>query len=265
MLTLERVTAGYGDTTVLWDVSLEVRRGEAVALLGRNGMGKTTTLLAIMGLNPARSGRIAFKTVDITRRRPFEVARLGIGYAPEGRQLFAPLTVVQNLRIPFVNKQGRTEVKARFRALTSFARPDRASWPAQLERVFTLFPALRARQGQQAGSLSGGEQQMLAIARALVGGDDLLVLDEPTEGLAPTVVAAIVDAIRTLKAQGMTVLLVEQNAHTAFAVADRAYVLEKGRIALERAAAELAHDTGLLQRYLGVDAETAPLVAEGPP
>ena len=247
MLALERVTAGYGDTTVLWDVSLEVRRGEAVALLGRNGMGKTTTLLAIMGLNPARSGRITFKAEDITRRRPFEIARRGIGYAPEGRQLFAPLTVVQNLRIPFVNKH-----------------PDRASWPAQLDRVFTLFPALRARESQQAGSLSGGEQQMLAIARALVGGDEFLVLDEPTEGLAPTVVAAIVDAIRTLKAQGMTVLLVEQNAHTAFAIADRAYVLEKGRIALERAAAELARDTGVLQRYLGVDAETAPRIAEGP-
>src|SRR5438552_1152215 len=169
MLTLEGVTAGYGDTTVLRDVSLEVRRGEAVALLGRNGMGKTTTLLATMGLNPARAGRIAFKGTDITSRPPFEIARLGIGYAPEGRHLFAPLTVLQNLRIPFVNKH-----------------PDRASWPAQLERVFALFPVLRERRGQRAGSLSGGEQQMLAIARALVGGDELLVLDEPTEGLAPT-------------------------------------------------------------------------------
>ena len=243
MLTLERVTGGYGDTTVLWDVSLEVRRGEAVALLGRNGMGKTTTLLAALGLNPARTGRITFKTTEITRWQPFAIARLGIGYAPEGRQLFAPLTVVQNLRIPFVNKH-----------------PDRARWPAQLERVFTLFPALRERRRQLAGSLSGGEQQMLAIARALVGGDELLVLDEPTEGLAPTIVSAIVDAIRTLKAQGITVLLVEQNARTALAVADRAYVLEKGRIALERRAVDLARDPEALQRYLGVDADTALLV-----
>jgi branched-chain amino acid transport system ATP-binding protein len=240
MLTLEGVTAGYGDTTVLWDVSLEVRRGEAVALLGRNGMGKTTTLLVIMGLTAARGGRISFKTTDITRRRPFEIARLGIGYAPEGRQLFAPLTVVQNLRIPFVNKH-----------------PDRASWPRQLERVFALFPALRDRRRQPAGSLSGGEQQMLAIARALVGGDELLVLDEPTEGLAPTVVAAIVDVLRTLKTQGVTVLLVEQNAHTAFAVADRAYVMEKGRIALARPTVDLAGDPEILQRYLGVDVDAS--------
>src|SRR5439155_15632452 len=134
--------------TVLWDVSLEVRRGEAVALLGRNGMGKTTTLLAIMGLNPARAGRVVFKTTDITRRRPFEIARLGIGYAPEGRQLFAPLSVVQNLRIPFVNKH-----------------PQRASWPRQLERVFALFPALRERRDRPAGSLSRGQPQMLAIGR----------------------------------------------------------------------------------------------------
>jgi branched-chain amino acid transport system ATP-binding protein len=237
MLTLEGVTAGYGDTTVLWDVSLEVRAGEAVALLGRNGMGKTTTLRAIMGLNPPRTGRIVFKGRDITRLTPFQIARGGIGYAPEGRQLFAPLTVVQNLRIPFVNKH-----------------PEPKQWATQLERVFALFPGLRDRSRQQAGSLSGGEQQMVAIARALVGGDELLVLDEPTEGLAPTVVATIVEAIATLKAQGQTVLLVEQNAHTAFAVADRAYVLEKGRIALERATADLRHDTAAVQRYLGVDA-----------
>jgi len=241
MLALEDVTAGYGDTTVLRQVSLEVRRGEAVALLGRNGMGKTTTLRAVMGLTPARAGRITFKTEDVTRKPPFEIARLGIGYAPEGRQLFAPLTVVQNLRIPFVNKH-----------------PDRASWARQLERAFQLFPSLRERRGQAAGSLSGGEQQMLAIARALVGGDELLVLDEPTEGLAPTIVATIVDALRTLKADGLTVLLVEQNPATAFALADRAYMLEKGRIAHEGRALDLARDTALLQRYLGVDAGEAP-------
>jgi branched-chain amino acid transport system ATP-binding protein len=238
MLVLDGVTAGYGDTTVLWGVSLEVRRGEAVALLGRNGMGKTTTLLAIMGLNPARSGTIRFRDRNITRLRPFEIARLGVGYAPEGRQLWAPLTVVQNLRIPFVNKH-----------------PDGSRWAAQLERVYALFPVLRERSGQAAGSLSGGEQQMLSIARALVGGDEFLVLDEPTEGLAPTVVVAIVGAIRTLKAQGLTVLLVEQNTHTAFAVADRAYVLEKGRVTAEGPTAELARDADLLQRHLGVAVE----------
>ena len=236
MLTLDGVEAGYGDTTVLRDVSLEVRAGEAVALLGRNGMGKTTTLSAIMGLNPARAGRITFKGRDVTRLLPFEIARCGIGYAPEGRRLFAPLTVLQNLRIPFVNKH-----------------PDRTQWAAQCERVFQLFPALRARGGQLAGSLSGGEQQMVAIARALVGGDELVVLDEPTEGLAPTVVKTIVDAIRVLRAQGLTLLIVEQNVHTAFAVADRAYVLEKGHIVLERSTTQLAREPDVLQRYLGVD------------
>jgi branched-chain amino acid transport system ATP-binding protein len=237
MLELSAISAGYGDTTVLWDVSFRVEHGEAVALLGRNGMGKTTTLRAIMGLNPARGGHVRFKNVDITRRTPFEIARLGIGYAPEGRQLFAPLTVLQNLRIPFVNKQ-----------------PDRSRWPEQLDRVFTLFPRLSERRRQQAGSLSGGEQQMLAIARALVGGDQLLVLDEPTEGLAPTVVAAIVDALATLKAQGYTVLLVEQNVQTAFALADRAYVLEKGRITLATTTDELRRDRATLERCLGVGA-----------
>jgi branched-chain amino acid transport system ATP-binding protein len=238
MLALARVEAGYGDALVLWDVSFEVERGEAVALLGRNGMGKTTALLAIMGLNPARGGRITFKGEDITELPPFEIARRGIGYAPEGRRLFAPLSLLQNLRIPFVNKH-----------------PDRSQWAAQLDRVFTLFPALAARRTQPAGSLSGGEQQMLAIARALIGGDELLVLDEPTEGLAPTVVEAIVEALRALKREGLTVLIVEQNVRTAFAVADRAYVLEKGRICASGRTADLARDPELLERYLGVAGE----------
>ena len=237
MLAVEHLTGGYGDSTVLWDVSFDVPAGSAVALLGKNGMGKTTTLLAVMGLNPARGGRVRFKGRDITRLPPFRIARLGIGYAPEGRQLFAPLTVVQNLRIPFVNKQ-----------------PDRARWTAELDRVFALFPRLAERRGQAAGSLSGGEQQMLAIARALIGGDELLILDEPTEGLAPTVVEAIVSALRTLKQQAHTVLLVEQNVHTALAVADHVYVLEKGRVSASGRAAELAADRTLLERHLGVSA-----------
>ena len=237
MLAVEHLTGGYGDSTVLWDVSFDVPAGSAVALLGKNGMGKTTTLLAVMGLNPARGGRVRFKGRDITRLPPFRIARLGIGYAPEGRQLFAPLTVIQNLRIPFVNKQS-----------------DRARWTAELDRVFALFPRLAERRGQAAGSLSGGEQQMLAIARALIGGDELLILDEPTEGLAPTVVEAIVSALRTLKQQAHTVLLVEQNVHTALAVADHVYVLEKGRVSASGPAAELAADRTLLERHLGVGA-----------
>jgi branched-chain amino acid transport system ATP-binding protein len=238
LLALLDVRAGYGDTLVLRDVSLEVGRGEAVALLGRNGMGKTTALRTIMGLNPAWAGSVTFKGEEITRRSPFEIARRGIGYAPEGRQLFAPLSVLQNLRIPFVNKH-----------------PDRSRWGARLAWVLDLFPALAARQRQPAGSLSGGEQQMLAIGRALVGGDELLVLDEPTEGLAPAVVAAIVDVLRRLQREGLTVLIVEQNVHTAFAVADRAYVLEKGRVTAAGRTADLARDSALLERHLGVAVE----------
>jgi branched-chain amino acid transport system ATP-binding protein len=237
MLRLEHVRCDYGDTTVLWDLSFEVGRREAVALLGRNGMGKTTTLLAVMGLNPARSGRIVFKGEDITQLRPFEIARRGIGYAPEGRQLFAPLTVLQNLRIPFVNKHA-----------------DPRQWSAQLGRTFELFPALAPRRHQAAGSLSGGEQQMLAIARALIGGDEFLLLDEPTEGLAPTVVTAIVEALQRLKSEGVTILLVEQNVHHAFAIADRAYVIEKGRISLSGSSADLERDVERLQRHVGVRA-----------
>jgi len=235
MLRLEGVTAGYGDVTVLRDVSLDVRPSEAVALLGRNGMGKTTTIKTIMGLTSVRGGRVLFGERDITRLRPFEIARLGIGYAPEGRQLFGPLTVVENLRIPFVNKQ-----------------PDGSRWPSQLARVFDLFPVLAERRAQTAGSLSGGEQQMLAIGRAMVGGDRYLVLDEPTEGLAPTLVTSIIDSLKRLKAEGLAVLLVEQNVRSALAIADRAYLLEKGRVELTASANELKNDRALLERCLGV-------------
>jgi branched-chain amino acid transport system ATP-binding protein len=241
ILIVEDVCAGYGDTQVLANVSFAVGRGEAVALLGRNGMGKTTCLLAIMGLNPPRSGSIRFKDTELVGRAPYEIARLGIGYSPEGRRLFAPLTVVQNLRIPFVNKH-----------------PDRSQWRAQLERVFDIFPRLRERSEQRAGSLSGGEQQMLAIARTLIGADQLLVLDEPTEGLAPAIVDTIIEAIQTLKREGLTVLLVEQNARRAFEVADRAYVLEKGRVTLSGTTAELIADMPRLRHHVGMAAEAAP-------
>jgi len=236
MLRLDAVKAGYGDSTVLWDLSLEVGPNEAVALLGRNGMGKTTTLRSILGLTTLRSGRISFEGADLGRLRTFEIARRGIGYAPEGRRLFATLSIEENLRIPFASKH-----------------PDQREWRTQRDRAFTLFPALGERRHQTAGSLSGGEQQMLAIARAMIGGDRLLLLDEPTEGLAPGVVSSIVAALNTLKRDGISVLLVEQNVQTALAVADRAYVLEKGRTTLSATTAQLAQDRSLLQRYLGVD------------
>jgi len=236
MLRLDAVKAGYGDSTILWDLSLEVGANEAVALLGRNGMGKTTTLRTILGLTTRRGGRISFKGTDLGGLRTFEIARRGIGYAPEGRRLFATLSIEENLRIPFASKH-----------------PDRRRWRAQRDRAFALFPPLGERRRQSAGSLSGGEQQMLAIARAMIGGDDLLLLDEPTEGLAPGVVSSIVAALNTLKREGISVLLVEQNVQTALAVADRAYVLEKGRATLSATTAQLAQDRSLLQRHLGVD------------
>lgn len=237
MLELSDVRSGYGDTTVLWGLSLKVARGEVVALVGRNGMGKTTTLRTIIGLTLARAGSIIFKGSEIRGLPPFEIARRGIGYSPEGRQLFGPLTVIQNLRIPFVNKE-----------------PDRSRWESQLARVFDLFPVLAERRRQRAGSLSGGEQQMLAIARTLIGGDDCLLLDEPTEGLAPKIVDSILETLRRLRHEGLTVLLVEQDVGRAFAVADRAYILEKGQIAASGAIMSLKQQPGLLERYLGVGA-----------
>jgi branched-chain amino acid transport system ATP-binding protein len=236
MLQLECVSAAYGECVVLWDVSLDVFRGEAVALLGRNGMGKTTTLRTIMGLTPTRSGRITFKNEALAGLRPFEIARRGVGYAPEGRQVFATLSVLENLRIPFVTKH-----------------PDKRRWSAQVERVFAMFPSLAGRRTQFAGSLSGGEQQMLAISRAMMGGDELLILDEPTEGLSPQIVEVITTALRALKGDGLSVLLVEQNLKVALGIADRAFVLEKGRVALTGTTEQLTGDGSLLYRYLGVD------------
>lgn len=235
MLILENVNSGYGDAQVLNQVSLEVRRGEAVALLGRNGMGKSTTLLTVMGIVEHRAGRILFKGEAISGRPSFEIARRGIGFAPEGRRLFATLTVEQNLKIPFVNKH-----------------PDKSQWRKELANVFELFPRLQERRNQIAGSLSGGEQQMCAIARAIIGGDDLLLLDEPTEGIAPAIVQLIVEAIIKLKELGRTILIVEQNLGAAFTVADRGYVLEKGKIVLEGSTRDLKSDAMKLERYLGV-------------
>jgi branched-chain amino acid transport system ATP-binding protein len=235
ILEVSNLIAGYGDSNVLFDVSFVVNKGEAVALLGRNGMGKTTSLLAVMGLNPARGGAVRFRGEDVTRMQPFQIARRGIGYSPEGRRVFATLSVLQNLRIPFFNKKRCG-----------------SDWRHALEGVYSLFPRLQEREHQLAGSLSGGEQQMLAIGRAIIGENELLLLDEPTEGIAPAIVASIVSAIKALKARSTTVLLVDQNAISALSIADRAYVMEKGRIVLEGSAEMFRRDPSLLDRYLSV-------------
>jgi len=237
LLEVKDLHTYYGQSHILQGISLHVAEGEIAALLGPNGMGKTTTLRSIMGLTPAKSGKILFQGEEISRCKPFEIARLGIGYVPEDRGIFKSLTVIQNLRIPHLNKRRREE------------------WAADLEKVFILFPALRGRTEQMAGSLSGGEQQMLTTARGLIAGDRLLLLDEPTEGLAPTIVLDLIESLRRIKSQKFTVLLVEQSVNTAFEIADRCYILEKGRIKAEGTITEIKADTEILHQYLGVPDE----------
>jgi len=237
LLNVQDLHTYYGQSHILQGVSLHIGEGEIVALLGPNGMGKTTTLRSIMGLTPPQSGSIVFRGEEIRGLSPFEIARRGVGYVPEDRGIFKSLTVLQNLLIPHLNKRRRQE------------------WAGDLERILVLFPALRSRLSQIAGSLSGGEQQMLTTARGLIAGDHLLLLDEPTEGLAPTVVEDFVEALRRIKTQGFTVLLVEQNVNTAFETADRCYILEKGQVKVEGAIAEIKKKPEILHRYLGVPEE----------
>ena len=237
MLNLERVHTYYGESHILQGIRLHVEGGECVALLGPNGMGKTTTLRTIMGLTPPRAGRVQFKGQDITRLAPFQIARLGIGYVPEDRGLFIELTVIENLKVPFLNLKQR----------------DQQKWREIESRIYALFPVLNERREQMAGTLSGGEQQMLATARGLISGEEMVLLDEPTEGLAPVVVQNLIGAFRKIKEQKHTMLLVEQNIHTAMEVADRCYILEKGRMKLEEPMKILSQRPDLLQQYLGID------------
>jgi branched-chain amino acid transport system ATP-binding protein len=212
LIKVEELSAGYGGTVVLWQVDFTVAAGEVVAMVGRNGMGKTTLMRALMGLLPARKGSIAYRGADITRWAAARRARAGLGYVPQGRDIFADLTVEENLRMGLrvaVNRTGRQ---------------------LQFERVYEMFPILRERRRQKGGTLSGGQQQMLAIGRALVGDPDILLLDEPFEGIQPSVVGEIEDHIVQLKQRlNLTIFLVEQNCEFIKAVADRCYVLERGR------------------------------------
>ena len=232
LLRLDGVAAGYGDLLAVQDVSLEVREGEAVALIGANGAGKTTTLRAICGLLPARAGSVRYDGVDISRVPAYELPRRGLVMVPEGRGIFPQLTVAENL------------------AMGAFARTD-PGVAADLERQLATFPRLRERSAQTAGTLSGGEQQMLAIARALMARPKLLLLDEPSMGLAPQLVVKIFDIVREIAALGVTILLVEQNARLALEVANRGYVMESGAIALADAAASLLADAKVREAYLG--------------
>jgi branched-chain amino acid transport system ATP-binding protein len=217
------VHAGYGATPILFGVSLEVREGEAVALLGRNGMGKTTLLKTIIGFLKPWRGAIEFETRDITRLTPHEIARLGVGLVPENRRIFPGLTVRENLEL------GLSAVPRRSPALRE----------ARLAEVFRHFPRLYERLDQPGKTLSGGEQQMLAIARVMMAGSRIVLMDEPTQGLAPAFIRHIRDMIGELKRAGVTVLLIEQNARVALSVCDRGYIMEKGTIVFEASSREL--------------------------
>jgi branched-chain amino acid transport system ATP-binding protein len=233
MLTVQALEAAYGASQVLFGVSLEVGAGEVATLLGRNGMGKTTTIRAIMGLVPAKAGQIRFQGKPIHRMPPYRVAQAGLALVPEGRQVFPNLSVRENLVATAANRRGL---------------PD----PWTVDKVFDLFPPLVNRARALGGLLSGGEQQMLAIGRALMTNPDLLILDEATEGLAPLVRAEIWRCLARLKASGQSILLVDKNVRVLTRVADRHYVLEKGRIVWQGSSAELALREDLQHRYLGV-------------
>jgi branched-chain amino acid transport system ATP-binding protein len=232
LLALEDVHAAYGLSRVLFGISLEVNEGECVCLLGRNGVGKTTTMRSVMGLTPPSAGHVRFKSRDIAGWAPYRVARAGIGFVPEDRRIFAELSVWENLEV----------------ARRAAARPGR--WT--IDAVTELFPVLGALRDRQGGYLSGGEQQMLTIARTLMGNPELLLLDEPSEGLAPLVVEMLLARIGELKAQGLTILLAEQGIEFSLALADRVYVLEKGAVRFAGRAAQLRSDRALLDKLLAL-------------
>jgi branched-chain amino acid transport system ATP-binding protein len=233
LLRLDGLEAGYGDLTAIRDVSLQVERGEVVALVGGNGAGKTTTLRAIAGLLPARRGRVELDGARLDGRTPAAIVARGIAHVPEGRQLFPTMTVRENLDLG-----ARTPESRRRR-------------PASLDRVFQLFPRLAERERQLAGTLSGGEQQMVAIGRALIACPRLLMLDEPSLGLAPVVVTSIFTNLAEINRDGVTILIVEQNVLRALRLSHRAYVLENGTIALQGPSAALLADERIRRVYLG--------------
>jgi len=233
MLTVSGLNAFYGKAQMLFDVSLEVGRGEVVALMGRNGAGKSTTIKSIMGLLPSKRGQVRFMDEEIGTLEPYEIARRGLGFVPEDRRVFSELSVLQNLEV------GRQA-----------ARPGIAPWTP--ERLFALFPNLGEMPDRPGGSMSGGEQQMLTVARTLMGNPLLLMLDEPSEGVAPMIVEQMAHMIMTLKQQGLAILLSEQNLHFAQLVCDRAYVLEQGQIRFSGTMSALAASEEVQKNYLSL-------------
>ncbi|MDO4322515.1 MAG: ABC transporter ATP-binding protein [Lachnospiraceae bacterium] len=234
MLKVDKVNAGYGDLHVLFDVSLEMEAGEVVSLVGSNGAGKTTLLRILSGLEKVESGTVTYMGKDLLKTKAHERASLGIGQIPQGRGILGTLSVIDNLRMGAYIKEARDKVDE------------------NIEKSFNMYPILRERQNQLAGSLSGGQQQMLAIARSLMSSPKLLMLDEPSLGLAPIIVEEMFEIIAGVAEQGVSILLVEQNLMQALSIADRGYVLENGRIVLSGSAEELMHNDAVRAAYLGV-------------
>ena len=248
MLRVDNITVAYGLSTAVREVSLVVNNGEIVTIVGSNGAGKTSLLNAISGTVRVKSGTIRLDEVQLSGRPPHKTVRLGIGYVPEGRQIFGSMSVMDNLIMgsyPLYTRRWLRNL-----GLASWALRDNLVKP-NLEKVLKLFPRLEERGKQQAGSLSGGEQQMLAIGRALMSSPKILLLDEPSLGLAPMLVKEILSLLAKLRDEGMTVLLIEQDAFAALKIADRGYVMERGRMVLEGSAAELLSNAGVKQAYLG--------------
>lgn len=233
MLTVEQITAYYGDSQALFDVSLQIQEGEVVTLLGRNGMGKSTTIRSIMGLTPAASGQILFQRQDVTGVSSHIIARMGIGLVPEGRQIFPNLTVYENLIATASNYTSNPE-------------------PYTVEHILEIFPRLGERLKNYGNQLSGGEQQMLAVGRALMINPRLLILDEATEGLAPLVRDEIWRGLGILKSKGMAILVVDKHLQSLMALAERHYIMEKGHVVWSGSTGELRQDISLHSRYLGV-------------
>jgi branched-chain amino acid transport system ATP-binding protein len=233
LLSLDRVAGGYGRSTVLHGITMAISPGEMVTLMGRNGMGKTTTVRAIMGLTPAAAGSIRFAGEEIRAYPSYRVAKLGIGLVPEGRQIFPNLSARENLVATASNTSGRA-----------------APWT--LDRIYALFPRIAERQGSMGNLLSGGEQQMLAIGRALMTNPRLLILDEATEGLAPLIRQEIWDCLARLKAEGQAILVIDKNVAALTKIADRHYLIERGQIVWNGTSSDLAHAPDVQHRYLGV-------------
>ena len=234
MLTLQSIDASYGGFQALFGVSMEVKAGEAVAVIGANGAGKTTLLRVISGLLPPTSGTMIMEGANLRTTAPHKIIDLGIAHVPESRRLFPRLSVRDNLR------------------MGAFTTSARARFSERLDYVYGLFPRLRERENQMAGTLSGGEQQMCAIGRALMSGPKLVLLDEPSMGLAPVIVAQVFDLVRRIRSEGYTVLIVEQNVRQVLKVADRAYLLEVGRIKASGSAAELSASDDIRKAYMGI-------------